>query len=138
MSRLIIGLQARGISFLSFHVLAVAGRRSGATHKTVVSPFVVDGHRYVLSLGELQWVRNARVAGRGVLARGRSEEDVALEEVNAPQNRQVVREFPRQIPGGVQFFVRLGLVERPAGPDQFEAAADRLALFRVDPVDPRA
>jgi hypothetical protein len=134
MSHLIIGLQARGISFFTFHVLAIPGRRSGAMRKTVVSPFVVDGHRYVLSLGDLQWVRNARAAGRGVLARGRTEENVVLEEVNAQENRRIVREFPRQIPGGVQFFVRLGLVERPAGPDQFEAAADNLVLFRIEAI----
>lgn len=86
----------------------------------------------MLSLGQLQWVRNARVAEWRVLSRGRHEQRVALVEVGAPDNRKIVREYPGQIPGGVQFFVRLGLVDRPAGPDQFEVAADRLALVRLD------
>ena len=32
----------------------------------------------------------------------------------------IVRQLPLKIPAGVQFFVRLGLVKKPAGPDQFE------------------
>ncbi len=129
---MIIALQARGISFLSFHVLSVPGRKTGRMLKTVVSPFEVDGSRYVLSFGDLQWVKNARASGWGIVGRGRMENRVTLVEIRAPENRAIVREFPRQVPAGVQFFVRLGLVERPGGPDQFEAAANRLALFRLD------
>lgn len=132
-SRLIIWLQARGISFLSFYVLAIPGRKSGRMLKTVVSPFTVDGRRYVLSFGQLQWVRNARVAQWGIVGRGRHEERVTLTEIESPDRGRIAREFPRQVPAGVQFFVRLGLVEAPAGPDQFEAAAEELALFRLDP-----
>jgi hypothetical protein len=133
MSSLIIGLQRLGISFFSFHVISVPGRRTGQMRTTVVSPFVVEGKRYVLSFGQLDWVRNARASGLAILSRSRKQEKVALVEIKAPQSRAIVREFPRQIPAGAQFFVRLGLVENPAGPDQFEMAADRLALFRIDP-----
>lgn len=132
-SRVIVWLQARGISFLSFHVLTIPGRRSGRMLKTVVSPFTVDGRRYVLSFGHLQWVANARAAGCGILGRGRTDERVTLTEIKSPESGGIVREFPRQVPAGVQFFVRLGLVEKPAGPNEFEAAAERLALFRLDP-----
>ncbi|HET7467296.1 MAG TPA: hypothetical protein VFL29_11565 [Candidatus Dormibacteraeota bacterium] len=33
---------------------------------------------------------------------------------------------------GVQFFTGTGLVEKPGRPDQFEAAAGKLALFRIE------
>jgi hypothetical protein len=132
MSRIIIGLQKLGIAFFSFHVLSVRGRRSGRKRTTVVSPFIVDGKRYLLSFGQLDWVRNARAAGRGVLSRGRASDEVALVEAMPPSSSAIVREFPRQIPAGVQFFVRMGLVEAPGTPDQFEAAAARMVLFRVD------
>jgi len=131
-SRLIIWLQARGISFLSFHVLAIPGRKSGRMLKTVVSPFGVDGRSYVLSFGELQWVRNARHAGWGILGRGRRNDRVALVEIEPPTSGRIAREFPRQVPAGVRFFTDLGLVSSPGGPDEFEAAADRLTLFRLD------
>lgn len=38
--------------------------------------------------------------------------------------------FPREVPHGVQFFVRLGLVEHPM-PEEFAAAADRVAVFEI-------
>ena len=133
-SGLIIGLQRLGISFFSFHVLSVRGRRTGLMRTTVVSPFEVEGRRYVLSFGQLEWVRNARAAGRGVLSRGRARADVSLVEITPPESAPLVAEFPRRVRGGVQFFVRLGLVDAPGRPEQFAAAAARLALFRIDAV----
>jgi len=127
-------LQRAGIAFFSFHVLAVPGRRSGRLNATPVSPFNVEGQRYILSFGQTDWVRNPRVAGWGVLSRGRCRARVALVEVHSPESCRIMREFPRQIPAGVQFFVRLGLVEAPGGPDQFEAAAERLTLMRIEPL----
>jgi hypothetical protein len=51
--------------------------------------------------------------------------------------RAVVRAFPTEVPHGVEFFVRLGLVER-ADPEQFAAASDRVAVFEVrEPPTPR-
>jgi hypothetical protein len=133
MSALVMALQRLGITFFSFHLLTIPGRRTGRMRTTVVSPFSVDGHRYVLSLGRLAWVANARAAGQGTLARCRREEEVRLVEIKPPASGAIAREFPRQIPAGVQFFVRLGLVDAPGRPDQFEAAAEKLALFRIDP-----
>jgi hypothetical protein len=43
-----------------------------------------------------------------------------------------VREFPRQAPRGTGFFVRLGLVSRPAGAEAFAAAAPNPTVFRLD------
>jgi hypothetical protein len=102
---------------------------------TVVSPFEVEGRRYVLSFGDLPWVLNARAAGSGSLRRGRSSSQVRIVEVTAPESKPIVREFPRQIPAGVRFFVRMRLVDPPGTPDQFADAAGRLALFRLDPSD---
>jgi hypothetical protein len=126
-------LQWMGIAFFSFHLISVPGRRSGLLRTTPVSPYAVDGQRYILSFGQTEWVKNARVSGWGILARGRRKTKVALVEVRTPESEAIVRQFPLKIPAGVQFFVRLGLVEKPAGPDQFQAAAGRLALFRIDP-----
>ena len=135
MSQIISGLQSLGIAFFSFHLISIPGRRSGQMRTTVVSPFTVDGRRYVLSFGQLDWVRNARAAGWGVLSRGHRRTKVRLIEIEPPGSGSIVREFPRQIPGGVQFFVRLGLVDAPGRPDQFETAAEKLILFRIDPPD---
>jgi len=134
MTSVIIGLQRLGIAFFSFHVISIPGRRSGQMRTTVVSPFTVDGRRYLLSFGQLDWVRNARAARRAIISRARKQATVALIEIQPPESRAIVREFPRQIPAGAQFFVRMGLVAKPAGPDEFESAAGQLALFRIDEV----
>jgi hypothetical protein len=127
-------LQRMGIAFFSFHLISVPGRRTGQLRTTPVSPYSVDGQRYILSFGQTEWVKNARESGWGILSRGRRQTKVALVEVRPPESPVIVREFPLKIPAGVQFFVRLGLVEKPAGPEQFAAAAEGLALFRIDPI----
>jgi hypothetical protein len=134
-SRVIIGLQRIGIAFFSFHVISIPGRRTGRMRSTVVSPFVVDGRRYLLSFGQLDWMLNARAAGWAWLGRGRKQTRVRLVEVTTPESAEIVREFPVQIPAGVQFFTRTGLVPEPGRPDQFAEAADRMILFRIDPID---
>jgi hypothetical protein len=100
---------------------------------TPVSPLTVQGHRYVIAgLPDGDWARNARAAGLGELARCRRRSAVTLTEVtDADERRAVLRAFPREVRGGVSFFVRLGLVTK-ADPEEFAAAADRVAVFRVD------
>jgi deazaflavin-dependent oxidoreductase (nitroreductase family) len=132
-NRVVRGLSRLGLPLGTVRVLVVPGRRSGEPRPTPVSPLTVDGRRYVVSaLPQSDWARNIRAAGRGELVHGRRRTAVTLTEVTDPAvTRAVLRAFPREVPGGVSFYVRLGLVER-ADPDQFEAVADRVAVFRMD------
>lgn len=41
-----------------------------------------------------------------------------------------MRAFPREVPGGVPMFVRIGLVHGP-DPDEFAAAASQVAVFEI-------
>ncbi|WP_030439152.1 nitroreductase/quinone reductase family protein [Actinoplanes subtropicus] len=132
MNRLVRGLTRLGLRMGPVHVLKVADRRSGAPRSTPVSPLTVGGRRYIVAaLPQGDWARNVRSAGRGELASGRHRTPVALVEVADPEIREaVMRAFPVEVPGGVPFFVRLGLVSG-ADPDQFVAAADRVAVFEI-------
>lgn len=134
MNRLVIGLGTLGITAGPVHVLTIPGRTSGEPRTTPVSPVTLDGHRFaVAALPQADWARNARAAGRGELSRGRRRTPVDLHEVRDPElRRAVMAAFPTQVPGGVPFFVRLGLVEK-ADPEQFAAAADRVAAFELVP-----
>ena len=131
-NRVIKALHRIGLPFGTIHVLTVPGRVSGQPRSTPVSPLVVDGRRYVIAgLPDSDWARNVRAAGRGDLARGRRRQAVALREVTDPDlRRRVVRAFPTEVPHGVEFFVRIGLVDGPT-PEQFAAAADRVAVFEI-------
>ncbi|MFC4948942.1 nitroreductase/quinone reductase family protein [Pseudonocardia sp. GCM10023141] len=131
-NRLIRGMSRIGLSLGTIHVLTVPGRTSGRPRPTPVSPLTVDGRRYVVAgLPDGDWARNVRAAGRGDLAKGRRHQRVDLVEVtDADVRRAVMMAFPTEVPGGVSFFVRLGLVTT-ASPAEFAAAADRVAVFEV-------
>jgi hypothetical protein len=131
MNRVVMGLQRIGFVVGSMHVLAVPGRRSGVLRSTPVSLLTVEGRRYIVAgMDDADWVLNARAAGRGVLQRGRTDEDVALIELPVEERAAILREFPRLIPQGVPFFTRLYGVT--AEPEAFAALADRCPVFRVE------
>jgi hypothetical protein len=130
-NRMVMALQRLGFVMGSMHVLAVPGRRSGVFRSTPISLLTVDGHRYIVAgLDDADWVLNARVAGRGILCRGRTEEHVSLIELPVEDRAPILREFPKLIPQGVPFFTRLYGVT--ADPEQFAGMAAMCPVFRVE------
>ena len=131
-NRVVRLLQRMGLKLGTIHVLTVPGRSSGAPRPTPVSPLTVEGRRYVIAaLPQGDWARNVRAAGTGELAYGRRRRRVTLTEVtDLDLRRTVVRAFPTEVPHGVPFFVRLGLVTA-GDPDEFAGIADRVAVFEL-------
>ncbi|WP_280501278.1 nitroreductase/quinone reductase family protein [Nocardia farcinica] len=134
-NRVVKALHRLGLPTGTIHILTVPGRVSGEPRSTPVSPLTVDGRRYVIAgLKDSAWAKNARAAGRGRLSRGRTHEEIALIEVGDPATRKaVMTAFPAQVPHGVQFFLRIGVVDS-AEPAAFGAAADKVAVFEIRPV----
>jgi hypothetical protein len=132
-NRVITTLQRHGIAFFSFHLLTVPGRVSGTMRTTPVSPLFLDDGCYVVSIGDTEWVKNARVSGWGTLARGRREWRVDLVELGLAARIPVLREFPVRVPRGAPFLVQTGSVAAPGDAEAFEAAAEHLAVFRAVP-----
>jgi deazaflavin-dependent oxidoreductase (nitroreductase family) len=127
----IVALQRRGLVIGTMRLLSVPGRKSGKLRTTPVSPVTVDGWRYIVAGHEgSDWVRNARAAGWGILARGRKEEKVTLVELPSEERGPILREFPREVPHGVQFFRQLYGVS--GEPEEFAALAPRCPVFRVE------
>lgn len=116
-----------GLKVGSQHLLSIRGRRTGKSRSTPVSIVTVDGMRYVVAaFSEVDWVKNARAAGAGVLARGRRQESVRLVELPVGERGPILREFLLQVPGGVRFF---GF---SSDPDVIVALAARYPVFRID------
>ncbi|MBB3039686.1 nitroreductase family deazaflavin-dependent oxidoreductase [Hoyosella altamirensis] len=133
-NKVIVGLQRCGIAIGTMHVLSVRGRKSGQMHSTPVSPLTVDGVRYIVAGFEhADWVKNVRAAQVGELSKGRKEQAVKLTELPREERAPILRAFPREVPHGVQFFVRTGVTAGP-DPESFAAAADRCPVFRVEPI----
>jgi deazaflavin-dependent oxidoreductase (nitroreductase family) len=131
-NKIIIGLQRLGLPLGTMHLLTVPGRRTGVPRTTPVSPYTVDGQRYVVA-GQIDgdWAKNVRAAGTAVLARGRRRETVRLVELPVDERGPILREFPAKVPHGVTMFLKTGTVESPT-PESFEAAAPRCGVFRIE------
>ncbi|ORV59630.1 nitroreductase family deazaflavin-dependent oxidoreductase [Mycobacterium fragae] len=114
-------------------VLTVPGRKSGQPRSTPVTPMTVDGKEYIVGgFPGADWVANVRAAEKATVRRGRRHEHVRLVELPADEARPLLRLWPTEVPTGVGFMKRSGLVT-DGRPEEFEALAGRCAVFRLDP-----
>jgi deazaflavin-dependent oxidoreductase (nitroreductase family) len=134
-NKVFIQMSRLGLSFggESPVVLTVPGRKSGAPRSTPVTPMTVDGAQYVVAgFPGADWVANARAAQEATIARGRHVHQVRMVELSPDDARPILRAFPTEVPTGVGFMKRSGLVT-DGRPEEFEALAGRCAVFRLDP-----
>jgi deazaflavin-dependent oxidoreductase (nitroreductase family) len=135
-NKVVIQMSRLGMSFggESPVVLTVPGRKSGRERSTPVTPMSVDGQEYVVAgFPGADWVANVRAAGQARLARGRNVRRVNMVELSTDDARPLLRAFPTEVPTGVGFMKRAGLVTE-GRPEEFEALAARCAVFRLDSV----
>jgi deazaflavin-dependent oxidoreductase (nitroreductase family) len=115
-------------------VLTVPGRKSGRPRSTPITPMHVDGKRYVVNgYPGADWVSNVRAADQATLTQGRRAESVRMAELPPDEARRVLREFPAQVPTGVDLMKRAGVLA-DGTPDELEGLAGRLPVFRIDPI----
>jgi deazaflavin-dependent oxidoreductase (nitroreductase family) len=135
MNRFVKAIQKLGIPAGPSQILTVPGRKSGKLRSTPMTPFAHEGGLYtVAGYPGADWAANARAAGAGTLSRGRRSRRVKIVELNAADAAPVLRSFAVEVPVGVGFAKRSGLV-REGTPDEFAALAGELAVFRFDPQD---
>jgi deazaflavin-dependent oxidoreductase (nitroreductase family) len=136
MNKLMMAVQKLGIPTGPAMVLTVPGRKSGKPRSTPMTPFRYDGDLYVVAgYPGADWAANARAAGTGTLSRGRRSRAVKIVALTAAQARPILRAFPVEVPVGVKFSKSSGMVV-DGTPDEFEALAGRIAVFRFDPITP--
>jgi hypothetical protein len=99
-----------------------------------VTPWVVDGKRYVIAgIGTSDWSRNARAAGAGTLTSGRTTTRVRLTEVTDPALKErVVVAFGTENRGAASFLKQIGVAPERT-PKGFAAAVPYVAVFEVTP-----
>jgi deazaflavin-dependent oxidoreductase (nitroreductase family) len=115
-------------------VLTAPGRKSGQPRSTPVTPMDIDGNRYVVAtFPAADWVANVRAADAVTLTEGRRAHRVRMSELTPEQAGPVLRLFGEQVPAGVGFLKRSGLVT-DGTPDEVQALAGRLPVFRIDPI----
>ena len=133
MNKVMMTVQRLGLPTGPAMVLTVPGCKSGRPRSTPMTAFEFHGRLYVVAgYPGADWAANARAAGTGTLARGRRSRRVRIVELTAEQARPVLRAFPTEVPVGVAFAKRSGMV-RDGTADEFEALAGQLAVFRFEP-----
>jgi len=136
MNKLMMAVQKLGIPTGPAMVLTVPGRKSGKPRSTPMTPFRHDGGLYVVAgYPGADWAANARAAGTGTLSKGRRSKPVRIVELTPTQARPILRVYPGEVPVGVSFARSSGMVV-DGTPEEFEALAGRLAVFRFDPITP--
>src|SRR6476659_9904474 len=116
-------------------LITIRGRTTGQPRTNPIAIIDVAGRRWVWApWGEVNWVRNLRVAGRATITvRGRTEEVRAVE-LDATQRvgffRDVLAPVARSIPFGMGF---IRVVDQTGLTDPVEAAEGR-RVFELLPV----
>lgn len=127
---LVKGLLRLGLAGGHTYLLSVSGRRSGRTFSTPVI-LVENGERWLVApYGEVNWVRNARAAGRVTLSRGRHRDQVKISEVGSQESAPVLREYLRRVRTVRPFFD----VSPDSPLEAFAAEAGRHPVFRIEPL----
>src|SRR6476659_5580001 len=130
MNRVVKAMQRLGVRTGPAMILTVPGRKTGKPRSTPMTPFTYRGDLYtVAGYPGADWAANARAAGTGTLSRGSRSRQIKIVELDAEESPPVLREFPAQVPVGVVFAKRTGLV-REGTADEFETLTGQLAVFR--------
>ncbi|WP_460696028.1 nitroreductase family deazaflavin-dependent oxidoreductase [Nocardia thraciensis] len=126
-------LQKWGVVFSDMHILTVVGRRSGELRQVPVSVVRLGDGRYVFqAYPKSAWVANVRATPTVTLARGRRSSVVRMVELPVDERRSLLRDHVANGRAKLdEWFVKTGLVEE-ATPDGLAAAAERIAIFRVE------
>lgn len=89
--------RGRGPQYL--HVLTVTGRTSGEPRSVPVDVMEVGGERYLVApYGEVNWVRNLRVAGSATLQRGGRSRTYDAVELRPDAGVAVIRQYVGSVP----------------------------------------
>jgi deazaflavin-dependent oxidoreductase (nitroreductase family) len=121
-----------GIPLGPFSLLTVRGRKTGKPYTLPVAPLTWEGQRWLVSpYGEVNWVRNARLAGEVTLTHGRRQERFAIRELAPEESAPVLKAYLIRFPIVRPYFAATSQSDLAA----FAAEAPRHPAFQlVDPL----
>ncbi len=128
-------LMGAGVPFGPNALLSVRGRTTGQLRTTPIAVVEIGGRRWVQSpFGEVNWVRNLRASGEGILTTGRRQEPVTAVALTPEQTaaffHDVLGPYIRRIPLGTLLIGLLGAREILTDP---VGAARRQPVFELHP-----
>ena len=121
-----------GLAGRNTYLLTVEGRTSGRRYSTPVTLVVDDKGRWLVGLGERNWVKNARAAGWVELSRAGTTERLDVTELEAAEAGPILRQYLRKYRLTSPFFD----VKANAPVEAFIAEAPRHPVFRLGSPEP--
>ena len=119
-----------GVMPARIQLLSVAGRKSGKPRSIPLTPVDLGGRTYlVCPRGEMGWVRNIRVAGKGELRNGRRMRPITVTELPVYERAAVLRQYYRENRVAVGRYFTATSVD--ASLSDFADEADRHPVFAV-------
>ena len=119
-----------GISVRGSRVLSVRGRKSGQWRSTPVNPLTFADARYLVApRGDIQWVRNIRVSGEGVLHLGRKSETIRVSEVRDEEKLPILRAYLQAWASETKRF--FGVADANVPDDELRRIAPNHPVFRI-------
>lgn len=111
------------------HILSVKGRKSGIERAVPVDVMDLGGQRYLVApYGEVNWVRNLRVAKTATLRRGRSVGIYDSVELDAAQAMPVIRQYVSSVPVTKHYWD----IDATSSDDDVRAEARSHPVFRLN------
>jgi deazaflavin-dependent oxidoreductase (nitroreductase family) len=109
-------------------LLSVVGRTSGKARVTPVTLVDVEGTTYLVApQGQVSWVRNIRVAGRGELRHGRQTRPFTVTEVPVSERAAILKQYVQE--NNVARYFAVASADAPLS--DFAAQAGRHPVFAV-------
>ncbi len=123
-----------GVMPSRIQLLTVAGRSTGKSHSVPVTPVDLGGRTYLVSpRGELEWVRNIRVAGKGELRNGRRMRPISVTELPPYERAAVLKQYFRENKVAIGRYFTIKSAD--ASLSDFADEADRHPVFAVSFTD---
>jgi deazaflavin-dependent oxidoreductase (nitroreductase family) len=117
-----------GVPMGNNYLLTVPGRKTGIPHSTPVTLVERDGERYLVApYGIVDWVHNARAAGKVTLSRGRVQEHVDITELAPADAAPILKQYVNEVPIVRPYFD----ADKDSSLKHFEAEAPRKAVFHL-------
>jgi deazaflavin-dependent oxidoreductase (nitroreductase family) len=93
-NRILVQLLRWGVPMSHISLLTVRGRKSGRTYSLPVELVEEGGKRWIVSpYGEVNWVKNARIAGEVTLFRAGKTETVRIHELGPQESAPILKRY---------------------------------------------
>lgn len=123
-----VALTRLGLGKRYRYILTVRGRRSGLARSTPVDVMTTGGQRFLVApYGEVNWVRNLRVAKELTLTRRGKVETFSAEEIDGTEAAPAIRAYLHEVPVTRAYWD----VDEHAADAELATQATRHPVFRL-------